>query len=99
MVKFRCVVSDFLIADQVRVTADAILLDHLAALLPDKDHLGFPAEGEDNGMSYSVLGFEPVFSGHCVMGNMAVITVGLLPVGAVTPRGVLGCHDVAVHAG
>jgi hypothetical protein len=46
----------------------------------------------------AIFGFEEIFVGDIVMGNMAVIAVGHFPVGTVCPSDVLRGHDMAIDA-
>ena len=87
----------FRIFNKLLVAADAILLDYLLARLFDLYHLGFIAQGKDRGMAQPVLCLKIIVVEEIVMGHVAFVAIGHLPVGAVKPRGILGCHDVTVH--
>lgn len=92
-------IHDFLVAEQVLMAADTIVLHYLFPFFLYKNNLGFPSECEDGGMPDTILCLEVIFIQHIVMRNMTIIAVGLLPVRAVTPGCVLGRHNMAVHAG
>ena len=89
----------FVVGEQICMTPEAVVLYNLFSLLLDKDYLRFLAECEDGSMSEAILCLEIVFIDCIVMGDMAIITIGPFPMRAVIPGGILGCHDVAVHAG
>jgi len=89
----------FRIDQQVFMTPDAVGLDLPAPRFQDPDHLPFHPQREKRGMPQSVVGFEIILVDNIVMRHMAVVAMGFLPVRTVIPGGILGRHDVTVHAG
>ena len=81
------------------MTPQAIVLNHLFPFLLDKDHLGLPAQGKHGGMPESVFGFEVVLVNHIVVGYVAIVAGCFFPVRAMTPGGILWCHNMAIHTG
>ena len=87
------------IGHQISVAPQAIFMHHLFAGFLDKYHLGFIPQGKDRGMPEPVLRLEIKLVDRIVMGYMTIIAVCILPVRTVEPGGILGGHNMAVHAG
>jgi len=81
------------------MTPEAIVLHHTFTLLLNEDDLRFFSKCENSGMPEAILGLEIVFIDCIVMGDMAIITIGPLPVRAMIPGGILGRHNVTIHTG
>ena len=83
---------------QLRVTADAVVHDHLIALLARTQRHRFTSQREDGGVEQSIFGLEGILEEYVVMRHMAVVTRCPSPVRTMIPRVVVGRHDVTVDA-
>jgi len=81
------------------MTTDAILRNDRGAGGFDSNNLGFQAKGEHKGMAQTILRLEGIMAKKGDVRNMTIVAPGRAIMAAALPGGVLGGHDVAVHAG
>jgi len=90
----RC--FQFRIHKEFFMATDAIALHDPGPGFQDSDHLPFHTQGEEGGMTQTIIGFEIILIENIVVRNMTIVAVCILAVGTVCPRGILRGHDVAV---
>ena len=81
------------------MATDTVLLDCFSSGFTDINGIWFITKGKNGGMPESVLRFKKVFMKEIIMGNMAIIANGNIPVGTVRPVAELRIHYMAVDAG
>ena len=84
---------------ELRMATDAIVHDDLRAGIFSHDGLPFGMGDEISHMLHAVHTLKSVFLEDILMGNMTVVAGGITPMRGMAPRGIIGCHDVAVDTG
>ena len=80
------------------VAADAIVHNHLRRSLLRLGHLTFAASNKGKNVLHTVGAFEKIFLGNILVRHMAIVASGIAAMRRVHPRGIIGCHDVAIDA-
>ncbi len=83
---------------EIPMAIQASVLSHSAISRFNLDRFVEISERERQGVKEAVIRLRDPFSGE-VVGEMAVVTDGHVPVAAVLPGIIVRVHDVAVHAG
>jgi len=80
------------------VATNAVVHDHLGAGINGLQRVCFAPDGENGGVAQPIFGLEVILVEDVILRHVTIVTGGVLPVRAVHPRGVIGGHEVAVHA-
>jgi len=74
------IILNLFVSEQILVTTDAIIHNHLLPRFLNKNNLGFFSEREDSGMPDPVFCFKKVLVKHIVMWYMTIVAVSPVPV-------------------
>lgn len=89
---------------ELGMTADAVVHDYLCTGVLCHNGLVLSVGDEIGHMLHAIDGFETILHGKVLMGHMAVVASGAIrlvvdaSMTGMAPRGIVGCHDMAVDA-
>ena len=84
---------------ELRMATDAVVHDHLGTHVFSHDGLTFGVGDEIGHMFQAVHRLETILGHQVGVRHMAVVASGVSAMRRMTPRSVLGCHDMTVDAG
>ena len=84
---------------ELGVATDAVVHDHLGAHIFCHDGLSLGVGDKIGHMLHAVHRLETIFGHQTGVGHMTIVASGVSAMRRMTPRGVVGRHDMAVDTG